>query len=1110
MIRDPFYRQILDRLDARLDDDIFEVCASSLLRKDFPTLVPVRGGTDSGMDGATASPGPFLVCTTGADVIRNLTKNLESYLNSGDLRRSVLLATSQHLTQTRRANLENRARSLGFNLLHIYDREAMAERLYHEPRWCKELLGLPGRPSALTVIPRTERPLIDQALVGHEADLKWLQDTSGDRLLVGQPGCGKTFLLRSLALRGWGLFLVNEDPGAVADAVRAQQPAVIIVDDAHLAPQTLVTLRHLRDEVAADFDIVATSWEGDKDQVMGALALPAARVHELGLLTRDEIVQVINHTGLGGPPELIHEIVDQAEGRAGLAVTLSYLCLSGDVREVVLGEALSRSMGVAFRRLVGKEANEILGAFALGGDKGMTMEAVTGTLGMPLVQLRVSLVRLAAAGVLRESGQSHLSVWPRTLRYVLVRDTFFGGKCDLPSAALMQSVPAKSDMAKTLVGAISRGAKIPGIIEILESTGSGSAWRDYACLGEAEARFVLRSHPELLHMVGEDTLRLAPAETLPLLFKAAVGDERELGQAVDHPLRRVQDWVRRAYPCPGEALRRRRVLANSVGKWLGEGGDERVAFRALCFTFMPSFETVMADPGSGMTINITSGLLTKEELLQLKELWGQTKDIFTGFKSPDWKGLFDMIRPWAYPESGRIREVPQDVMELMRSVAAEMSNDIAYLSRENPGVQQWARSLAKTIGVDVDAVVDPDFEVLFPEFDDRREWRVEEEQQRQAVLLLAERWRARPPTEVASKLAKMERAAAEVDKGWPRWTIHLCQIIADEITDPNEWLREFIDKGVPADAGEPFLRKAVVTRTAGWNGAIARCFSNPSYEWIAVQVLLTLDGVPDNLLRQAVESASKYPRLVEILCLRDQVPEPTLHALLKHDNTLVSTQAVIGAWCATPKGEIRVNVAADWREAALRAEGEQYWLAEILKSDEALAFDWLIRRIRMKHDLIHYHVWKEVEAAISVMSFEHKAEALRQVDDDGYVGSMLIAELVGGDLKMYGEILKQLRFSKFHLSPLHGRPTGSWEGKALLALHAGYSPEEVAGATIGYDSSWTGPESDMWQGWVNDFEALRDHSDPRIREIARIGADAARQRKSAAATEERRSAIYGH
>src|SRR2546427_10499684 len=114
MIRDPFYKQILEALDSSLDGDCFELCVNALLRKEMPTLVPIRGGTDSGMDGATGADGPFLIATTGADVIRNLTSSLQSYLKDGGLRRRCVLATTQELTKRRRTNLEHRATNLDF------------------------------------------------------------------------------------------------------------------------------------------------------------------------------------------------------------------------------------------------------------------------------------------------------------------------------------------------------------------------------------------------------------------------------------------------------------------------------------------------------------------------------------------------------------------------------------------------------------------------------------------------------------------------------------------------------------------------------------------------------------------------------------------------------------------------------------------------------------------------------------------------------------------------------------------------------------------------------------------------------------------------------------
>ena len=54
VILDPHHGAVLDALKRKLDPDVFEACAAALLRRDYPTLVPVRGGADDGFDGAVA------------------------------------------------------------------------------------------------------------------------------------------------------------------------------------------------------------------------------------------------------------------------------------------------------------------------------------------------------------------------------------------------------------------------------------------------------------------------------------------------------------------------------------------------------------------------------------------------------------------------------------------------------------------------------------------------------------------------------------------------------------------------------------------------------------------------------------------------------------------------------------------------------------------------------------------------------------------------------------------------------------------------------------------------------------------------------------------------
>ena len=78
MIRDQFYLDIIEKLEGQLDSELFEQCAADVLRKIYPTLVPIRGGSDTGMDGAVGDEEDEaypLISTTQDNVIGNLTKS---------------------------------------------------------------------------------------------------------------------------------------------------------------------------------------------------------------------------------------------------------------------------------------------------------------------------------------------------------------------------------------------------------------------------------------------------------------------------------------------------------------------------------------------------------------------------------------------------------------------------------------------------------------------------------------------------------------------------------------------------------------------------------------------------------------------------------------------------------------------------------------------------------------------------------------------------------------------------------------------------------------------------------------------------------------------------
>lgn len=501
---DPFFNQILSRLAGSLDADLFEVCAVELIRTDGFAVVPIRGGNDAGMDGAIADgngePYP-LVTTTGKNCIGNLTSNLQQYINQGKKRRKVIFATSQALTPQKRRNLEARAVELGFELIQTYEQYGIAMRLYRNPVWCKELLGLSGVPSPLSVIPLTHRPLLNTNLIGREEALEWLKNTTGDRLLAGEPGSGKTSLLFHIARSQSAFFAVSKDMNDLANAIRELEPKIVFVDDAHVDPDFLLRLRWLRSEIRAEFDLIATCWTGDKDKstIEDILNLSEAQIHTLKRLTRDQMVVVIADAGIKDPNWLVREIITQSEGLPGLGVTLTSLCLQGSVKHIHSADALRSNILNFYVNRVEGHVREILASFALGGDAGMLKSTVANELSISLPELRKILAELAAGGVIAEVGfePDRLRVRPAPFRHALIRDVFFSGVTALPSSTLdklLGESPNPIETTRDLISVKLRGGNVsddllreylnlfPAIPDI---------WFIYAMLGNQEANWTL-------------------------------------------------------------------------------------------------------------------------------------------------------------------------------------------------------------------------------------------------------------------------------------------------------------------------------------------------------------------------------------------------------------------------------------------------------------------------------------------------------------------------------------------------------------------------------------------------------------------------------------------
>ena len=297
---DPHHEAILDALNRKLDPDAFEECAADLLRRDWPTLVLVRGGADDGFDGAVAdaTDEPFpLVTTTGEKLVPNLARNLDRAKRKGWHSKKALFATSRRITGTTRNRLSQAARERGVTLIQAYDQDWFAQRLYREPQWCWRLLRVTGRPAALSLFPVSRRPMLGKVVLGRDEDVGWLLEQNGDCLLVGEPGSGKTFLLWSLAQRGLVRFLVDHDRATIANDIRSLRPPSVVVDDAHIDPSQIATLDQIRREIGADFRIIVTSWPSAADEVRSALKVGRMAERTLDRLNANTIVDIIKSIG---------------------------------------------------------------------------------------------------------------------------------------------------------------------------------------------------------------------------------------------------------------------------------------------------------------------------------------------------------------------------------------------------------------------------------------------------------------------------------------------------------------------------------------------------------------------------------------------------------------------------------------------------------------------------------------------------------------------------------------------------------------------------------------------------------------------------------------------
>lgn len=1134
--RDPHFRKILEGLAGPLDPKLFEECVQDLLREAFPGLVGIHGGSDAGMDGAAVQDGEkhILIVTTSAWVDRNLTNSLKSNVAHGYAPSRVVVATSAPLSPLDRRNWEEKAKKLGFDLFgKVFDRRDIASRLYRHSHWTRLLLGITGDPPALSAFPRTRRPLPNIELVGRGEDLAWLRATSGDRLIVGEPGSGKTSLLLELVREGRALFLATEDEGRFAEAFRDQRPEIVLVDDAHLEPARLDRLRQIRPDIQAedDFAIVATSWKGAWEDVADALGgLPDERVRHLELLTPDEILEVLRRIGVKAPDDhpFLAELLSQAAGRPGLAVTLGALSLSGAFGEVLSGEAIYRLLVPSLRMVLEQDPTQLLAAFALGGSRGMSVPAAAEFLGLGLGEVWERAARIGASGVLSErgkdeTGEAVLAVIPPVLRAVLLHRVFFS-PARRPWEPLLRRAPNLPSAVETLLRAAHREVPVPrnDLQRLLLEVESPEAWQGYAALGESEAVWAQEHYPGRIADIAAQALESAPRRAIRRLLKEA---EKEVGPTELHArksLHTLRTWIEAILTGPdwlSESLCRRRHLVDAALGHLEEGGDPAVTLRAAFLALSPRLESTRTAATGGALI-WRQGSLPASAAPEMLELWKRVRGAIRHLDLEIWRELANALHWWLYPNVPH-KDVGEDELEPFQRVARQILTDLVPFADGRPGLASALLDRAADVALDLQVVVDPVFETLYPRYP-RVSHRLDLEPVREArqraegvARSLARSWAERDPESVLDDLGHYAEEAR-----WTRGSLgtrpEFEEALVQSVERPERWVRALLEKRGHPSLLSSFLYRVVEERRAGWEELLVKCLRSKEYRWAASTRVLCLSNPPEDLLKLALELAE--PQVVETASLQGKVPAATLSRLLAHDDPRIAAAAAMGEWSAEPRESVGAEVRQEWRNAVLSIQeselgdrpDEELWLQEVLLQSPDLALEWLVAQLaggaegRPFPDGQH----GAVAAAVRALDPPHRTRLLQELAPEA-LSESLLSRLVGESPELYRQLLRRSDLRKHHLAPLAGKlPDEQWIALARLALEAGYTPLDVAEASFHFLSGW-GPSVQLYAKWETAFLDLATVEDPVLKEVARHGLREAERLVSEERDAERRFELTG-
>lgn len=733
---------LLDQIDAKLADreftldrQMFERASTSMLSDIYPSLVPITGGSDDGRDAEIADPGGTIgvLVTSARDldgVLENLRGGCRQMVKKEVPLRRLILANLAVLNASKRRKVEEAAETEGFSVVQIYPRAWYADSLRRNADWRVQLLRVSGGPYSLSRPPVETLGVDIDATVGREGELEAVRSASGDVLISGAPGVGKTHLVAQV--EGAVFVVLASDLSSLADHLLEVDPAVVVVDDAGGRLDVLTDLQAIRSAHGLGFRVIAVCWSHEAKAVGDRFA--AAGAIEVGRMTNTELGQILRRQGLTRDA-VLHRVLDQARGRPAWAVRLGSLLKEGESSwdEVMRGDTVRGEVDRYLRNArISEHPYEVLAMIALiGGLRDTDLKGLSDLLGTTVMDLHSTIRKIAQSGLLDaepemvrgEQTAVMFTVQPELLAASVCADAFFSGDAaPLTPGQILEAFPDRAlavllnAVVAELVGA--SHPRRPSTAQIAETV--GASWGEaedrllshYALLGKVEARFVMNLVAEALQtaldartevnepndflyyddptadargqllaeIAARATRRLGYLEALTFLQGGAVSlldGDKSVGSYLKSFLAGVRQ-VDLGEPVSVSELVK---LSEAVGHLPTEAENARRAFFTLAAGVLtPVWEANYAAPDRARSFNLRSYLLPAESL---ERVAGPVLDRLadeSAYIAPDaFIALVDALESWVRLSRGFARHCGLAVTAEHRAAAQVVARRFANL-----------------------------------------------------------------------------------------------------------------------------------------------------------------------------------------------------------------------------------------------------------------------------------------------------------------------------------------------------------------------------------------------------------------------------------------------